>query len=407
MQIRSITAGFEVGWPLDPEPVRRVGRFLAEARQRFEAAGVPVQTVRGATQSFPDVLSWRDADQAPALARALEAECRAAGIDYCAVGPVSAGRGDAATGFYAALPALLCETENVFATIEIGNVQTGVDFRAVAAAAEVIESVSRQTALGFGNLRFAAIANCPAGVPFFPAAYHPGGEPRFAIAVEMADLAVVALGAGDPATAEARLTTAVEEAARRIEDVALALERDLGVRYSGIDLSPAPFPSRERSIGEAVERLGLEGFGTPGTLFAAALVTRALRKVQVRRCGFSGLMMPILEDATLALRVAEGTLTVPEALLYSAVCGTGLDTVPLPGDVGRGLLEGILLDVAALALALDKPLTARLMPVPGKKAGERTEFDFPYFANSKIMRLPGGGAAELMRRALAKDKGGS
>jgi uncharacterized protein (UPF0210 family) len=111
-------------------------------------------------------------------------------------------------------------------------------------------------------------------------------------------------------------------------------------------------------------------------------------------------MMPILEDAVLAERVAEGILTVPEALQYSAVCGTGLDTVPLPGDIGREQLEGILLDVAALAVALDKPLTARLMPVPGKRAGERTEFDFPYFANTAVMSVRGSGAGELMRRAL-------
>jgi uncharacterized protein (UPF0210 family) len=99
------------------------------------------------------------------------------------------------------------------------------------------------------------------------------------------------------------------------------------------------------------------------------------------------LMMPILEDATLAQRAAEGTLTIKDVLLYSAVCGTGLDTVPLPGDTRAEQIMPLLMDLCALSLRLDKPLTARLMPIPGKKAGEPTTFDFGFFANSKVMVL--------------------
>ena len=80
-------------------------------------------------------------------------------------------------------------------------------------------------------------------------------------------------------------------------------------------------------------------------------------------------------------------LTVNDLLLYSAVCGTGLDTVPLPGSVSEDQLYAVLLDLAALAQRLGKPLTARLMPIPGKIAGDTTEFDFEFFANSKIMGL--------------------
>jgi len=78
---------------------------------------------------------------------------------------------------------------------------------------------------------------------------------------------------------------------------------------------------------------------------------------------------------------------VKDALLYSAVCGTGLDTVPLAGDVTAVEMAPLLLDLSALAMRLDKPLTARLMPVPGKRAGDATEYDFGFFANSKVMRL--------------------
>jgi len=95
----------------------------------------------------------------------------------------------------------------------------------------------------------------------------------------------------------------------------------------------------------------------------------------------------VLEDTCLATRAAQGVLTVKDLLLYSAVCGTGLDTVPLPGDTTAGQMYAVLLDLAALSQRLDKPLTARLMPVPGKKAGDLTGFAFSYFANSRVLAL--------------------
>jgi uncharacterized protein (UPF0210 family) len=98
-------------------------------------------------------------------------------------------------------------------------------------------------------------------------------------------------------------------------------------------------------------------------------------------------MLPVLEDAVLAQRAAEGLLTVKDILLYSAVCGTGLDTLPVPGDITEEQLAAILLDVGALSQRLRKPLTARLMPVPGKRAGDQTSFDFTYFANSRVLAV--------------------
>ena len=97
-------------------------------------------------------------------------------------------------------------------------------------------------------------------------------------------------------------------------------------------------------------------------------------------------MQPVLEYHP-CKTPAEGTLTIKDALLYSAVCGTGLDTIPLAGDTTADQISPLLLDLCALALRLDKPLTARLMPVPGKRAGEATEFDFAFFANSRVMAL--------------------
>jgi uncharacterized protein len=176
------------------------------------------------------------------------------------------------------------------------------------------------------------------------------------------------------------------------------LAREAGVRFAGLDFSWAPFPEEARSVGAAVERLGVERFGAPGTLFAASLLTDCLRRARYPHCGFNGLMLPVLEDAVLARRSKEELFTVNDLLLWSAVCGTGLDTVPLPGDVSEEELAGILLDMAALAVRLDKPLTARLMPVPGLNAGDVTGFEFAYFANGRVLDVKGLGSPGLFER---------
>ena len=98
-------------------------------------------------------------------------------------------------------------------------------------------------------------------------------------------------------------------------------------------------------------------------------------------------MLPVLEDAVLGRRWEEGLVNVHQLLLYSAVCGTGLDTLPLPGDIAPEEIAHLLLDVAALALRLNKPLSARLFPVPGKHAGERTEFTSPYLTNTLVREM--------------------
>jgi hypothetical protein len=242
---------------------------------------------------------------------------------------------------------------------------------------------------GFANLQFAALANVDAGAPFFPAAYHDGDKPAFAIATESADLAVTAFqNAATLEEGRSALISHVTKHGQTIASVAALLVSNLNSpRFVGIDFSLAPFPDEAHSLGNAVEQMGVSGIGLHGSLTAAAILTEAIERAEFPHTGFSGFMQPILEDSVLARRAAEGTLTVKDALLYSAVCGTGLDTVPLPGDTTAEQISPVLLDLSALALRLDKPLTARLMPIPRKKAGDETNFDFAFFAQSRIMAL--------------------
>jgi len=153
------------------------------------------------------------------------------------------------------------------------------------------------------------------------------------------------------------------------------------------------------AVDGALEHGGVDRFGAPGTLYVAAMVTRAIRRTKVCRCGFSGLMLPVLEDSVLARRAGERPPSLHELLLYSAVCGTGLDTVPLPGDISEAELAGAYLDVAALSVALNgKPLTARLLPVPDAAAGDLTTYTFDYFSNTRVLPAASAGATGVLAR---------
>jgi hypothetical protein len=284
---------------------------------------------------------------------------------------------------------VLTNIQNVFAAGIISSPKDGISTQAIKQCAKVIKNNATIYQDGFANLRFAALANVPAGSPFLPAAFHDGSmKPGFAIATEAADLAVSAISnATSLDKARDELIQSIEEVAGEIEKIGCSLASQFNLQFEGIDFSLAPYPTAEQSIGTAVEKLGVPGFGNHGSLAAIAVLAEAVERAQYSRVGFNGVMLPVLEDTILANSAVEDMLTINDLLLYSAVCGTGLDTIPLPGSVTEDQLYGVLLDLAVLAQRLGKPLTARLMPIPGKQAGDTTEFNFEFFANSKVMDL--------------------
>ena len=384
MKIRSITVFTNPHWPLEQGTIEKAGAFLEIARPAFEAAGYEVETARLATFPFPRIIPSLDLQTLTELARALESKMAALGYSYVSLGPALPDVPES----YACIPDLLAVTENVFFSGIMTTAGGGVSLPAVRACAEVIQRTAPLTPDGFANLRFAALANVPSGSPFFPAAYAGGQLPAFALATEAADLAVEAFTQASTLTqARKRLTDSLESHARSLVATAQDLASRTGLAFGGIDFSLAPFPQEALSLGTALERLGVPAVGLHGSLTAAAILADTVDRAHFPHTGFSGLMLPVLEDSTLAQRAAEGSLSIKDLLLYSAVCGTGLDTVPLPGDTSSEALAAVLLDLAALAQRLNKPLTARLMPIPGKKAGEATNFDFDYFANSRILSL--------------------
>ncbi|MEW5980759.1 MAG: DUF711 family protein [Acidobacteriota bacterium] len=380
VDIRTVTVFANPGFPIDCDVITRAGRIAADLRAALQEAGFTVQTTRFASAPFPGLAR---PDEVVDFARELQARCLAHGFEYVTIGPARPGD---PPGAFAAIPDALEVTTAAFASAVIATHERGIDLSAVRAAASIIHRNARIGSDGFANLRFAALANVPPGIPFLPASYHDGGQPVAALGVEGAPAAVLACqespsleAAGD------RMVELVEHDASRMASV---VERALAggdARFGGIDFSLAPFPDQARSTCAAVERLMGGRTGDAGTVAAAAWLASTLDRARFSRAGFSGLFFPVFEDAVLAGRADQDLLTVQDLLLYSTVCGTGLDTVPLPGRIDEGAIAAILMDMAALALRLDKPLTARLMPIPGAREGDPVRFDFPFFAPSRVI----------------------
>ncbi|MCB0154740.1 MAG: DUF711 family protein [Anaerolineae bacterium] len=399
MKIRSITAFTPVRWPLEEGTIAGVNHFLNDARSRLNRARLDVQTVRLATPPFLDILGDPDPAVLIEFARSMEELADKDQIDAVSIGPVVATTPLALLMSIQALPQLIAETRNIFSGILFADVHSGINLTAAAAFAQIIQQVAQTTPNGRGNFRLAALANVPANIPYFPAAYHQGGLPCFTIAMEAADLALAAISQARTLNdAHQYLILAIERATASILKIVDSLVDDHQLRFRGIDFSLAPFPSLAHSIGAAIESLGIDSFGGNGTLFATHFLTNAIRTANIPRTGFSGVMMPVLEDNVLAQRAADGLVSVNDLLLYSAVCGTGLDAIPIPGDTPPGDLAALYLDLAALAVSVNKPLTARLLPIPGLKAGDEISFDSEYFATSRVMPVKRSGAEKLFQR---------
>jgi uncharacterized protein (UPF0210 family) len=401
MKIRSITYFCNPQYPLHEKVLQEAGQFLSEARSAYEAAGYEVQTVRLATVPFPKLLGDENIGKLPELTSEIDEIAQGLKIGYVSLGPALPEMPLS----YEVIPDAIFVSKNVFFSgmmtdkMDSKLSDSKIYLSAVRACADAIVKCTFIEPNGFANLQFAALANVKAGAPFFPASYHNSDEPAFAIATEAADLAVSAF-ANAKTVEEGRnaLISEITKHGQAITRTAQSLNHQITksanrqiTQFLGIDFSLAPFPEDGISLGNAVEQMGVPKVGLHGSLAAAAILTEAIDRADFPHTGFSGFMQPILEDSVLAKRAAEGTLTIKDALLYSAVCGTGLDTVPLPGDTTAEQITPLLLDLCALALRLDKPLTARLMPIPGKKAGDETNFDFAFFAPSRVMALDSAG----------------
>jgi uncharacterized protein (UPF0210 family) len=252
----------------------------------------------------------------------------------------------------------------------------------------MVKYVAEHSPRAQGTFNFTATAMLKPLGPFYPGSYHTGAGKQFAIGFEGAGVVaeVFTKDKGNAEAATADLTAALTKHAKVADAIGNKVAAETGWSYVGVD--PTPAPLGDVSIAAAIEDFTGAKFGSSGTLTAARIITAAVKAVPVKQIGYAGLMVPVMEDKLMAQRWAEGTFNVDSLLAYSAVCGTGLDTIPLPGDVSVEQLERMYSDVASLAVKWNKPLSARLQPIPGKKAGDRTEYDDPFLFNTTLHALP-------------------
>ena len=383
-KVRAITAFIHIDRDHFQTQISDALAVLRQAKAAIEQGGYGVESVRITTQPFPDYTRALSKSAALEFLRRLD-ELAAKENFALNIGPAmlqetsDAGAADLLAEF-------LANSKATNASIVIAG-SDGIHRNNLRAAARLIKAVADKSPHSQGNFNFAATAMLQPFAPFYPGSYHTGAGKQFAIGLESANVVTDTFSSGlESEVAVQRLTRALTTHLRAIENIAGRVQSQTSWSYLGIDTTPVPL--KEVSIGAAIEKLTGGKFGASGTMTAAAVITKAVQAVPVKRVGYSGLMLPVLEDSLLAQRWAEGTYNIDSVLAYSAVCGTGLDTIPLPGDISEQQIQKILEDVASLAVKWGKPLTARLLPVAGKKAGDRTEFDDPYLVNTTIRSVP-------------------
>ena len=383
-KVRAITAFVRLNRAHYQDQIQETLKFLHQAKTAFEKSGYEVETIRITTQPFPEYTRGMTDDQVLAFFREYDALAVKQGFD-AALGP--AMMTDSDDPHEAELLAkIIANSKTLEGSVFIAG-EDGIHWKSIHAAAGVIKYLEANTLHSQGNFSFTAASLVPSGTPFYPASYFTGEGKQFAVGLQSANVvSEVFASTKSPNEAEARLKNTLGVYAAQIEKTANEISNASGWKYGGLDLSPAPL--MDVSIGRAIENFLGAPVGSSGTMTAAAIITRALKAIPVKQAGYSGLMLPVMEDTVLAHRWNEGHLSMDALLAYSAVCGTGLDTIPLPGDVTPEQLERILGDVASLSVKWHKPLSARLQPATGKKPGDMTEFDDPFLVNAKIQPLP-------------------
>lgn len=383
-RIRAVTAFIEIDSSNYATRIQEAQKFLATAKDALNKAGFEGAGGRITTQPFPQYTKGMKSEDAVAFVNKLRdaAQKERSGFN---IGPAMLHDSDDPAA--AQLLVEILSKVSVNGNLIVADEQ-GIHWNAVRQAAKVIKQLSERSPHGDANFNFGAIAMMKPYGPYYPGSYHVGKGHAFAIAMEGAEVVGdVFRQYRDPVEAEKHLSAVLTAYTRQVETVAMLVAKTTGWTYEGIDATPAPLG--DRSIATAIENFTGAPFGSVGTETAAGIITRAVQSTPVKRTGYSGLMIPIMEDNGLAKRWAEATFTLDSILAYSAVCAGGVDTLPLAGDVSEEQIARILGDVAWLAYRWNKPLGARLLPAPGKKAGDLTEFSNGILVKTSIQPLPG------------------
>jgi uncharacterized protein (UPF0210 family) len=384
-KVRAVTAFVRLEQASQQQEMAGALSVLRAVKGEFEKQGYEVETIRIVTQPLPELVSGQSQAQALAYLKTLDDLGSKEGF-IPSLGPAMMRDTDDPRSMRL-LEKALSTLSNLQANTIIAD-DDGIHWKVIRETAALVHYVTEHSPNSQGNFGFTATAMVKPYGPFYPGTYHTGPGRQFSIGFESANVVqeVFAHTRGDFSGSVAELTRQLTVHAKVAETIGQRVAAAKGWTFMGVD--PTPAPLGDVSIGAAIETYTGARFGSSGTLTAALIITSAVKAVPVKQVGYSGLMVPVMEDKLLAQRWAEGSFNTDDLLAYSAVCGTGLDTVPLPGDVSTEQMARIFGDVASLAWKWKKPLSARLQPVAGKQAGDQTQFSSRFLFNTTLHAVP-------------------
>lgn len=283
------------------------------------------------------------------------------------------------------IPQALTITDRVCSSINLGTTKNGINMDAVRDMGHIIKEAAELTKEkdGLGCAKLVVFCNAPEDNPFMAGAFHGPGEGDAVLSVGVSGPGVI------KAACEAYKGRPLDEVADGIKKMAFKITRMgqlvgteaarcLGVDFGILDLSLAPTPYVGDSVARILEELGLEAAGAPGTTAALAMLTDMVKKGGVMAStnvgGLSGAFIPVSEDEGMIAAVKAGSINLEKLEAMTCVCSVGLDMIAIPGDTSASTISGIIADEMAIGMVNNKTTAVRIIPVPGKGAGEWAEF---------------------------------
>jgi len=365
--------------------------------------GIPVVNKRVAVTPMASVGAGYTQDEFVSLAQALDAAATAVGIDF--LGGFSAnvenGMSNAARELILAIPEALSTTGKVCGSVNVGSSKYGINMDALAMLGKTIKDLAENSGAtgGFAAAKLVVFTNQPEANPFMAGAIHGVGQHEVVINVGVSGPGVVAralerrLAKGDnPGLHD--LAEEIKQTAFRVtrcgELIGRRVAAELDVPFGIVDVSLAPTPKVGDSVGEILKILGVDDIGAPGSTAIVAMLNDAVKKggtfASQSAGGLSGAFIPVCEDAELARAVKNNSLPLEKLEAMTAVCSVGLDMVAVPGSVDATTLSAVMADEMAIGMINHKTTAARIIPVPGKEAGDFVSFG-GLFGESAILPI--------------------
>jgi uncharacterized protein len=396
--IRTVTLGINLkdcmGRRFDPFAARVKKRLIQMGKQLNQYAhaveqkyGIPITNRRIAITPASLLLEPlpRNTEMAVKLAQALDQAAQEANIDF--IGGFGAlvqkGMTSADEQLIDALPTALSQTQRVCSFLNLASTRAGINMDAISKFGHTLKSLARQSKSGIGCAKVAVFANAPEDNPFMAGAHHGVGEPDYSLNVGISGPGVVrnvVMQNPDCDLTELseiikrtvfKITRAGELIGREIADL---LEVDFGI----VDISLAPTTSAGDSVAEIIEAMGIHQMGLPGSTVALAMLIDAVKKGGAMASGhiggLSGCFIPVSEDNGMIRAVKDRALSLEKLEALTSVCSVGLDMFAVPGTTPAEVLSAIIADELAIGVINNKTTGVRVIPAPGKKAGQIIHF---------------------------------